>query len=504
MKRILLCLVLSCLTAKAQNIGTINSGFNVDGFPNVSFEYHSYSPEELTKSDFQYLSEGGENRDFKISVVPENRSSEPHTTLILWEDMANHGRRQFNFTQKVLLGFFDEVRIPAGNQFAVSVFNRRENRPYSLTDLTRGFSSDKAQIKRVIESYVPSTKFYPEFPDRSDMYSAVREGLETLQPLEGAKSIVVFTAGYPMINSGSDSEAQVLLLAQRYHIPVYIIQYFERSGVTPGQEGFAKSTNGDFSYYKDTDVAQAKIDLVRRYPQMRERYYGRSYKISFTSGAKRGDEARMISLNVRGEETQEQFLPPVFSLKKWIGENVWLFVGFVVIVLGLIAIAIWLIVRGINLRNRRAAENEAKLQGEISESNRKMEELRRRQEEEKRIAGDAATAKVRIAEEERLAQLMRNKNLYPRLQCRIGKKTFTYTMDKLRITLGREADNDVVLNNDKVSRHHAEIVFKGGGFEIVDKGSTNKVIVNGAFYERATLKSGDVVGLGAAVITFYV
>jgi hypothetical protein len=207
---------------------------------------------------------------------------------------------------------------------------------------------------------------------------------------------------------------------------------------------------------------------------------------------------------VRGEETQEQFLPPVFSLKKWIAENVGLFVGIVAVVLGLIAVAIWLIVRGINLRNRRTAENEARFQGEISESNRKMDELRRRQEEEKRKAGDAAAAKVRIAEEERLSQLMRTKNLYPRLQCRIGSKIFNYTMDKPRITLGREADNDVVLNNDKVSRHHAEIVFTGGGFEIVDKGSTNKVIVNGAFYERATLKSGDVIGLGAAVITFYV
>ena len=64
-------------------------------------------------------------------------------------------------------------------------------------------------------------------------------------------------------------------------------------------------------------------------------------------------------------------------------------------------------------------------------------------------------------------------------------------------------DNDIVLDNGSVSRYHAELVFNGSGFDIVDKGSTNKVIVNGVFQSRAALKNGDIIGLGEAVITFY-
>ncbi|MCH5243473.1 MAG: FHA domain-containing protein, partial [Lentimicrobiaceae bacterium] len=108
------------------------------------------------------------------------------------------------------------------------------------------------------------------------------------------------------------------------------------------------------------------------------------------------------------------------------------------------------------------------------------------------------------AEDERLRRLMEVKNIFPRLKCRVGANTFTYQIDKPQTRIGREQDNDLILSNEKVSRHHAEIIFNGSGFEIIDKRSTNKVIVNGQFVERATLKSGDIIGLGKVVITFYI
>lgn len=106
------------------------------------------------------------------------------------------------------------------------------------------------------------------------------------------------------------------------------------------------------------------------------------------------------------------------------------------------------------------------------------------------------------AEEERLRRLMEVKNIFPRLKCRVGTNYFTYEICKPKTLIGREQDNDLTLSDNKVSRHHAEIVFNGSSFEIIDKHSTNKVIVNGQFVERAVLKSGDIIGLGEVVITF--
>ncbi|MDR0971968.1 MAG: FHA domain-containing protein [Bacteroidales bacterium] len=503
MKRILLLwLSLLCLTTQAQDMGAIREGFIVDKFPKVSFMYHNYAPQVLTKSDFQYLKEGGEERNFDLVVLPENHSQKQQITLFLWEDMAHNGRGQFDFTQKTLSDFFNETNITAKDEIAIAVFNRRKNTPSTLKILTDGFTSDKFLIKQAIRNYQPSRERYPEFPNRSNMYSAIREGLDMLQPMEGAKSIVVFTSGYSMKNSGSDSEAQVLLQAQRLHIPVYIIQYYYKSGVAPESEGFAKSTNGTFGSYMD--VASAKVALNNIYSQIRDRYFGHNYKISFKSDAKRGDEARIISLKVKGEEELEQLIPPSFSLKDWIKNNVWWFVGIVLFILALIGLSIWLISSSAVRRKKKMAKLKAGLQDQISASDLKFEDLKRKQESQERKRREEEAQKANEAEQERLENLMRTKNLYPRLQCCIGNDTFNYTINKPRITLGRGKNNDVVLNNDKVSRHHAEIIFTGGGFEIIDNKSTNKVIINGAFFERATLKSGDIICIGEAVITFYV
>ena len=72
-------------------------------------------------------------------------------------------------------------------------------------------------------------------------------------------------------------------------------------------------------------------------------------------------------------------------------------------------------------------------------------------------------------------------------------------------TLGRNDNNDVVLNNRTVSGLHAEIRFNGNGFEIVNRSQsyTQGIIINGAFYQQSALKNGDMIGLGEAVLTFY-
>jgi pSer/pThr/pTyr-binding forkhead associated (FHA) protein len=69
-------------------------------------------------------------------------------------------------------------------------------------------------------------------------------------------------------------------------------------------------------------------------------------------------------------------------------------------------------------------------------------------------------------------------------------------------TIGRSLDNDVVLAEAEVSRHHARIEYRNGAFEIVDLGSTNGTRVNGAPVARARLQDGDVIGLGMARLEF--
>ena len=68
--------------------------------------------------------------------------------------------------------------------------------------------------------------------------------------------------------------------------------------------------------------------------------------------------------------------------------------------------------------------------------------------------------------------------------------------DGAELTIGRQFDNDVVLDDRAVSRHHAIIEVKGRKLAIFDQGSKNGVIVNKAKVRATQLHHGDVIRIG--------
>lgn len=69
--------------------------------------------------------------------------------------------------------------------------------------------------------------------------------------------------------------------------------------------------------------------------------------------------------------------------------------------------------------------------------------------------------------------------------------------------IGREADCAVSINHPSVSRTHADIRALGAGrLEILDRGSSNGVKVNGTELRRALLEGGDLIELGEVKLRF--
>ncbi len=65
------------------------------------------------------------------------------------------------------------------------------------------------------------------------------------------------------------------------------------------------------------------------------------------------------------------------------------------------------------------------------------------------------------------------------------------------ITIGRERGHDMQLAHPSVSRDHAEVAWRAGGYAIVDVGSHNGIYVNGDRVEGTRpLTNGDVIRLG--------
>jgi pSer/pThr/pTyr-binding forkhead associated (FHA) protein len=78
-----------------------------------------------------------------------------------------------------------------------------------------------------------------------------------------------------------------------------------------------------------------------------------------------------------------------------------------------------------------------------------------------------------------------------------------YPLKGAATRIGRLADNDIVLRDPDVSRHHATIIDTGSGFMIMDLQSANGVEVEGQRIDvSAALAAGDHIRIGGREFMF--
>ena len=83
-----------------------------------------------------------------------------------------------------------------------------------------------------------------------------------------------------------------------------------------------------------------------------------------------------------------------------------------------------------------------------------------------------------------------------------GTRTL-FALDKRLTKIGRLSENDVTLNDDRVSRYHAEIIRQpDGDFLIQDLNSSNGTKVGGRKVSNKKLKDGDRIDIGRLILTF--
>lgn len=72
-----------------------------------------------------------------------------------------------------------------------------------------------------------------------------------------------------------------------------------------------------------------------------------------------------------------------------------------------------------------------------------------------------------------------------------------------KLSLGREASNDIAINDPYVSLKHALIIQKSGRYWILDQGSLNGTYLNKKRLEKpVVLKSNDLIKIGNTVFQF--
>jgi chromosome segregation ATPase len=161
---------------------------------------------------------------------------------------------------------------------------------------------------------------------------------------------------------------------------------------------------------------------------------------------------------------------------------------------------------------RRATRLDTDLADHAAVADALREQLRTAESASESLRGDLAAAEDLIrSREAELAQLARQARLEssepaPDTRERIlvrteGNEGIVHVLGH-RTTVGRTPDNDLRIDVDYISRHHAVLLYAAGGTTVEDLDSTNGVFVNNMRVARRQLSAGDLVTFGKTTFRF--
>ena len=512
MKRFISFIIASVFVVQsyAQQRGANN--FNTDDFPNVSFVWNDYNPNVILGNQVS-LKEDDQLRSITWRNLSPSRSTEKRKSIVvLWEDMRSHGD-QSDFTSAMLRSFFSNG-VQANDYFNIIAFNRDKGDGNFMQSITHGFTNDISDIQRNLFSRSNSMEPFRTNPYSANIYQALNEAILLLEkePKDNLKAIILVSAGMNMNTAGAPKEF-VSAEALKRNIPIYIVKYplngdFSYKDI----EGIEKITFGELIVPSTTrDYYGTARQLKNVYDNMSIRHYGQDYKVTFSSLGKRNGKSHNIILSINGIDHKITYTSPDFSIQIWMQENIGVAIAIGCAVLLLLAIIIFLIVYSSKKRKAKDIafqKEKEQLKAKMEEQQREMQAKLDAERKVREGAALAARKKEEAAQfenqQKELENIMRAKNLYPRLVFAINGATRTEVVSTPITKIGRDGNNDIIIDKPTISRAHAIITFNGSGFEIQNVSKTNKTIVNGQFIDKIALKANDIIGIGEVVINFYI
>jgi hypothetical protein len=85
-----------------------------------------------------------------------------------------------------------------------------------------------------------------------------------------------------------------------------------------------------------------------------------------------------------------------------------------------------------------------------------------------------------------------------------GAPSVQFDIGGALISVGRASDNDVIVDDPLVSRHHCQLKLQHGAYSFADLGSRNGSWVNGEAVSEVALGPGDLIRIGSTEIEFQV
>ena len=522
MKKIIVSIVFSFFVTSLHAQEVIKS-IDTEKFPEVSFTVHSDNPENLTKEKIRVMEEGVNDSILSISPLQPEKSELNANVLFLWDL-----RSRESFVPELLHDFFHRMEENEAYKFNVALFRRDGDGNKLFEPLLKSFTSSFEEIK---DSLVKAAgKGMKQESPSSDIIWAMDQAIDQVcaQSHNEAKAIILLTSGKNNMDSGFDisslitkaRKGHVLIyvvniaggemgatLSEGLSIPTYGLSLYSEGSFATKEKRAAETENSGVSYpffFEENEIIKSWVESI---PIRSE---GISYRVTFISHYDRIDQTKPIVVELGDESFQGSYHVPSITFGQWIKAHWLLFAIVVVLSLAGLGFGLFYLIRYLrdlaDDKREKKEYNEAerkRLKSEQESLKRKIEiaenEQKRRQEQETEKAKYQKRQEYLSA----MRNLMKSKNIKLRLLVSSMTGSFEYIIDEPETTIGTAEDNDVVLDDITVSRHHALIYFHGETFGIKDLRSTNGVVMNGFKVEDLKLRNGDTVSLGKTILKIY-
>lgn len=528
--------------AYTQSYNVINT--DTSSFPQLKVKLQLLGVDNAFKEDFKVFDEKDPTQPVSIDLkTPEKKDSsnankkKNRLIFFLIDASAEMSGVPVNSVKRSLMNSLG-VLTPE-DKINIGYFTDTDE----TSMLSPGFTNNLGFFRGLMEKIVAPPRDTTD-SHTSKVYASIYKILQKIndEDADGQKILVILSAGK---NKGSAyTSTDCINRAKQMRIPVYTITYQLDNQPPDGLSRISSEVNfksmpqGSKSRVVKTsgEIQNAIGDFFSIREQVITNQ-GILVDLSFDTDVAADGNQHSFEIRYKNESKMVRYFAP---LRAETGGNFFRKYGlYLVIAAGaLLGVLVWLV----HSRNVKRAEEERIAEEEEAEAEeqariaaeaarqRQQDALARQQQEEASRQNEATDQRLKALEEQniRLQEQIRSQQLNaqnqptpdpkfdmkrtiisggggaPTLMVSAGAFNQTFPLNKPKVIIGRAQENDIMIPIQTVSGHHASITIEGGSFYLTDLGSTNGTFVNGSRVNKAILKSGDMIKLGAANLKFHI
>jgi len=504
---------------KAQSFVVIDT--DTTAFPDLRAILQINSEEPALETDFKVLDEDKNELSFSLTNEEgDSTISGERSIFILLEASQYTAEQPIRDFKKAVTRVID--RLSPSDKVNIGYFGAKTPDGKALTTLSTDFSSNFTLIQQDIDTKISASA--DSTAGQVDVFKGIYEALNYIeqQSIKGRKILIVITSA-TRNESSSYQRQDIVNKALKANIPIYTITYKTNNLYKPDDYMLISDESNAFSATarKAFEVRSKITDFLDAHPRTNNEF-GKVYAIEFTTAMPADGQLHQYEIQYKGENQVVNYNAPAESKSDSFWSNYGIFI--IIIVGAVLGVGVWQFIERRKLQAEEAEQEQAMQASLIAEAEQKK--AQEKAQEEGKLK-ELEEQNIKLREQMRnLEQDFQKKQMQPPPQPQKpqkfdAKKTMisggggspilmissgglskNFPLNKSKITIGRNAANDIVIPEQTVSGNHAMITIENGSFFLTDVGSTNGSFVNGNRINKTILKSGDLIRLGAASCKF--